>query len=346
MIICWFLWNFSQSSMKQDQRFLIFFEFIVLLFLSIRAFFLKIQYKFRPIEFFIVIYTLCFFIANSAIQISFRDLLINNKALVYIFFLPTISFNYKIDILIYARILKWLLILFVLMYFLDAGNGLRPYVFYENNFELITLILLCLPLIFFKEKGHKQIMLLLGLLVILGGSFSAGVIFAMTLFFHLGILKGSIIALPMIIYFLVSRDYGFDNLTSIDRYQFWLIGLSEIIYNRTVFDVFLNFQLIPISEDYNSTLNFYNLYSKADLNNYPVALHSGMLRLLLTNGLVVAIIVPLIYFNRLNKIFKTKISLIIVFSIILSSFSVSGFYSFFVFLPLIFILNLFDPNLQ
>lgn len=332
--------------MEADQSFLPFFEFTVLIFLCIRAFFLKIQYKFSLTEFFIMTYTLCFFIANSAIQISFRDLLLNNKALIYIFFLPTISFNYKIDTLVYSRALKWLLILFVILYFVDAGNGLRPYVFYENNFELITLILLCIPVIFLKVKGYNQIILLLGLLVILGGSFSAGAIFAMILLFNLGILKGIIFSLPLIIYFLLSRGYGFDNLSTIDRYQFWLIGLSEIIDNRTVFDSILNFQLMPISEDYNSILNFYNLYSKSDLNNYPVSLHSGMLRLVLTNGIIVACIVPLIYFKRLKKVLNTEISSIIILSILLSSFSVSGFYSFFVFLPLIFILNFLDPNLR
>jgi hypothetical protein len=134
----------------------------------------------------------------------------------------------------------------------------------------------------------------------------------------------------------VFNKYGINNLSNsnVDRLIFLKIAFDQFSINGGILNNLFLFQLNPLDTSFSSILDFYNLYDKLG-NNYPVSLHSLLIRLILSFGIIIALLFLYMFFRVLQNSYGKKIGKILFLVGLVSSLSISGFANFFYFFGLV-----------
>jgi hypothetical protein len=209
----------------------------------------------------------------------------------------------------------------------------RPFILYENNFELLALIILFTPGIIFKFDKWKIVLITLGMIVFRSGSLSVLLCYFSLLFFisngRVKILLFSA-AIPSVLFFISMK--GVTDFFEIDRVIFANIAL-ETFENRSLLKMFLSFSIEEILPKWNNYLNYYNLDYMGV--NYPVSLHAFHLRIILIYGIFGFFVVNFLLYKSI--IHDIKIKRILFTILLISGLSISSYNNMFAFIGLYFI---------
>lgn len=284
----------------------------------------------------------------------FLDYILINKSIYYMVILPflvTSSFVNKKDI---KQIINFLLIVFMFKYFSQKFifNEDRPWLFTENNFELVFLILVFyLYYILNNSYSNLQLIALFSIVFISGsrsGMACLAFMICMIYLYSLKINLRSILRIFLIIlvtsislYLFISRLEG-KNVESIDRIVFFNLFLREINNWDLINYLFGTYPITPLSSFTCKYLSFYSeLFSHYNNNTcYSPVLHAYNLRVIYDFGFLglLAIYSCIIYLLRL-KLYSWKQIIIIVGVIFITGLSVSALNSTFVALSFILYLS-------
>jgi hypothetical protein len=282
-----------------------------------------------------LIYACIYFILSLKIQASM--ILVHIKVLIY-FVLISLLIHQKKNYVHIWNLAKYFTLFLLFNYLINYNGQERPYVFYENNFELIYLLIIVTPGLIFKIKGYKHVNFLIFLLVTYSGSLSCLICYFVIIFFMID-KKYKGLALFLSLFFVllyVFNKYGINNLSNsnVDRLIFLKIAFDQFSINGGILNNLFLFQLNPLDTSFSSILDFYNLYDKLG-NNYPVSLHSLLIRLILSFGIIIALLFLYMFFRVLQNSYGKKIGKILFLVGLVSSLSISGFANFFYFFGLV-----------
>jgi hypothetical protein len=213
-----------------------------------------------------------------------------NSCLFIIYFIGFYSF---VDRLKYKRFedLEWFynltLWLFFIVYFffkiiLDKN---RPFLFVENNFELIFLGLIAFTKLSFKFSKFYYILFLFT--IILSGSKSGLLILLLITIVIFNLRFALIPILTVAVFIFVSN---FEWIQKIDRYTFFIHFMDVIVEHN----FFLPMKLYHLPYSICQSLSFYTGSMDPDkIVCYPKILHSWILSSILNHG-----IIPIIFFLK------------------------------------------------
>ena len=250
-----------------------------------------------------------------------------------------------------AKLLKLLIILFLLKYGYSVALNLtprmgdRPGLFLENNFELIFLMIVFYVLR--DDLGRQMISWFLALVAIIALSGSRSSMLALIVLFYglfltrltlksffymagLALLGGATAGI-----FVLRSDGG--GIQSIDRYNFAMVFLSEVSNWPAWKFAVGSMPLTPLSPQSCAHLSYYvDLFSFSGNGScYSVILHSYILRVIFDHGaLGLIFLISFIALSLTRSGYSRMESFIVLMIICSSSLSVSAMNSVFVSLAL------------
>lgn len=335
-----------------------------LLFLLSSVIFICYKQKdfFRIISLFFALYFVFSFIyAVFIVGANYLDVVQAFKAFIYISLFSAFLNKRIFELKSYEIFYKILVVIFLIKYCysrifsLDEIMSLRPGVFDENNFELVLLILMLVPLKKFNSSSFNVISFFVFFLVILSGSRSASVAFIFCMFFlHFSNFnRRSIFAflfLPIAIYLIYlmfdSRMSG-NGYQEIDRFKLLNFFLYEVD-GWGFFDFLFGAERItPLSDATCLSLPYYeSLFSRSGNNScYSVILHSYLLRVIFDHGILLFFMMNIyLYKIVLNAKYDLRYFMAIFMSMISSALSVSAYNSVYFALGMIFILTVYSEK--
>lgn len=240
-----------------------------------------------------------------------------------------------------TTLVKFLIVMFLAKYSysiafdFDYKLAQRPGIFFENNFELIFLIMLTYGLKDGFSRSFPLWLALLTITVIISGSRSS-LLALLTIYGSLYLTKFNIKAILMAFVFLLlvgatvavfmQRMTG--GIESIDRFMFLMIFLDEIQEWGVLNFIFGEFPITALSSMACAKLSLWekSLYSfSGDGSCYSVILHSYLLRVIFDHGVVGLIFLMLFVYKIFSiKGYSRKESLTFLGILMLSSVSVSA----------------------
>jgi hypothetical protein len=342
VFVSWFLWSIFGQSMEIDQSFINIAEPIIFTSCLIRILLqgkINISKKYLVIS--ILIYSCIYFLLSLKIQVSM--ILVHIKVLIY-FVLVSLLIHQKKNYIHLWIFAKYFALFLLFNYIINYNGQERPYVFYENNFELIYLLIIVTPGLVFKVKGYKYVNLLIFFLVVCSGSLSSLLCYFVILYFLIDKKYRRLVLFLSFFFVLIFilNKYGINNLSNVDRLIFLKIGFEQFSINGGLISNLFLFHLNPLDASFSTILDFYNLSDKLG-NNYPVSLHSLLIRLILSFGIIIAFSFLYMICIILQDSYGNKIGKILFLVGLVSSLSISGFANFFYFFGLI-TLSRFDIN--
>lgn len=245
-------------------------------------------------------------------------------------------------------------VLSIIFKFAPSPNGVfRPIVFYENNFELVFVLLLWATKIWIENYKIEKLDFCMVVAITL---LSYSRVTLLELLFILAMLffrkKDNIMLKALIfftlfcvcVYIFLSRDI---DITQIDRYKLFINFLYEI-RNWNLLDWLLGADgALHILSSKTCTLNSYYVYQQNMGSHshygecYSNIFHSFNLRVIFDHGLWGMFFILLAYFFMLRKSHVSKyFSFICIGMILINGLSVSGFNNIFAMIGLILILGL------
>ena len=312
----WLMFVIQGKSMETDQSLIYFFEFIMIVsifwFNKLKKNNLKQLYILIPI---IILYI--FVNINTPISI----IVVNGKILIYLAIIPLIDNKLSYDLL-WAK--KKYLPLVILLYIFNLNNELRPYIWYENNFELYFILSIFFAGVILRYPKWKLTLLFLTIIVGLSFSLSGVLVYLTGVWFAFKnkIFRLIIIIAGISIFILILNFRGVLDLSTIDRVVFWNIGFETWLNDLSLLDKIISVKITPLDYQYNSILDFYNL-GVNDIE-YPSTLHSYLIRLFLVFGVLGTILILSFLYKSLN-FSNIQIKRFVFFSALMSSTSISTF---------------------
>lgn len=296
-----------------------------------------------------------FFIAigldnNYEINVSrLKDFLMINKSLIYLSMLLLIgnahAFNEKDIRCIYLIVGLSLLLKYSVSKFIFGED--RPWLFTENNFEMIFLIVIYYSSWLSSRKVFPVDLILLLSLLVISGSRSALAcgVFVLALMFisfkkfdFLLLIKIATITVFTFVFVVIFIDrLAGHNITSIDRVVFLSYFLNEISSWTIANYLFGTAPITELSANTCQSLTFYSsLFSYENSNTcYSVILHSYILRVLYDFGLIGMIYIFGVLFYILRNNLDIKESLTILGVIFLTGLSISSLNSTYVIISIL-----------
>lgn len=317
----WLIWSIFATSVDGVQKGYVYADYSILVFIVFWLFYNIFNLKVRKVTIGLGLFLLACVMAN--LHLGIPIIATHFKYVVYFFILSLINTNYD-----YSKLwnFRWLLYPILLIYLFGWNKPTRPFIFYENNFELLTLIIVFAPGIILNYPKKTQVAMLLGLIVLRSGSlsaftaFSALVVFSLNMRWRLIFLSAAIPTIGL----LISQKGA--TIMDIDRVIFSKIAL-ETFTEFSYYKQLVSFYVYPVANRWNDYLNFYAL----DFNgiNFPVSLHSFHLRLLLINGILGSLGVLFLLYKTANINLKVRRGIFLV--LVIAGFSISSFNNLFVF---------------
>lgn len=269
------------------------------------------------------------------------DFLLGYKAFFYLtllsFFWGKIVFTRQHIVVLF----RLLLLFFFLKYAISIFGGLngRPWLFRENNFELMFLALLFL-LKFDLTRQVKAIeWILITFIFVLSGSKSALPIFivvsASVLFRRITLKKlfvGVIVLGSLSVAFVgvMMRKIAVTGIEGIDRLAFLRVFLSEMTQSSPIEIIFGHARITPLMESSCRSLQFFQgLFSFAnDGSCYSPILHTFILRTIFDHGLIgFVFIIWVCYYLLVKAGFSVRVAIVFNLVMILNGMSVSAYNS-------------------
>ena len=287
------------------------------------------------------------------------DLITAYKAFVYLTFFAVLAGKASISRNRLEVLLKFLIVAMLTKYSLMTFTGaVRPSLWTEANFEVMFPLLLLVGLYDQMGPGKDKWLVAMGFVMLLSQSRSGIVAYAMTTLIVLvrihrpaRLLLVVVASIPLIagvFYVFRSRaqSAGF-NLSSIDRYQFFLVFLDETRGWSLSTWAFGTTPLTPLTSSGCYRLSFYeNLFSSTgDGTCYSVIYHAFILRLIFDHGFIgfVACFAALYFYLRTSHRSRRVVAAIIV-ALVANGMSVSSLNSIYVALPIALLLVTSGPR--
>ena len=237
--------------------------------------------------------------------------------------LPLIPTNIAI------QIMKITCVLMFTKYFISLVLGLndRPYLFYENNFELVIplAILFCL-----KQKSLFFSIILISIIFMSGSKSGIGTLILLPIIFFIyrqNLILKFLIFIFLIIFSYFSVIYFFENLLLIDRF-FYLLQLFKFYDTSLINILFGNFQIAPLQNGVCHALSYMSdrvIFDGEKYICFSRVINFSTIRLLVDFGLVFGSLIFFLWFYALTKLFSFHNAFALFFIGLLNGLSVSGF---------------------
>lgn len=242
-----------------------------------------------------------------------------------------------------TQIIKITCVLMFIKYFISLALGLndRPYLFYENNFELVIplAILFCL-----KQKSLFFSIILISIIFMSGSKSGIGTLILLPIIIFIYrqnlILKFLIFIFSIIFSYLIVI-YFFENLLLIDRF-FYLSKLFKFYDTSLINILFGNFQITPLQNGVCHALSYMSdrvIFDGERFICFSRAINFTTIRLLVDFGLIFGSLIFFLWLYALTKLFPFHIALTLFFIGLLNGLSVSGFGNIYYVVTLILILS-------
>lgn len=278
-----------------------------------------------------------------------KNFVFSNKFLVLIFLSPFFVNKSLFSEKFMENVFLLLLFSALVKYFYVQGLGIddRPKLLLENNYELMTLLLLFTYVVIARvRKGEEAplwMLMTVSLVIVLSGSRSAvlGLVpVALAFYFRMTLrhilLGGLGFALMLILVYTVFASRG-SSLEDIDRFRFFLLFLGEIREFGVSQILFGTFPLQPLDSYTCKSLHYYqSLFSSAgDGRCYAIIFHSFFMRVFFDHGLAGILICYVVIWKCLSLSGFSRKEIIVILSFpTFSALSVSAFGTSFVALPI------------
>src|SRR5690554_492979 len=269
------------------------------------------------------------------------------KSFMYIPFLALASGKKVFKANFIKNLFRFLLFCFLIKYIISFIGRFdkRPILFYENNYELIFLLLLFYLNYLFQKKLNFLEFITLFAVICISGSRSAILAFLIVfIFISMRNKKKVVFNSIIIIVILLTSAYVFINrlnnssLENVDRYKFIMMFIHDT--QEWPWWKFLTGaqRLTPMSDFVSKTLSYYqSLFSyKNNGTCYSVILHSFILRILFDHGIIgLLFLIAFIYKSLRISSFSILDSICFISIIAVTSLSVSALNNAFVMLGLL-----------
>lgn len=328
--LLWFIWSTFATSVDAVQKGYAYVDYAILGIILIGLFYNIDKLKFRRITIGLIFLLLVGIGAN--LNLGLPIVATHLKYLLYFTILSVCEARFS-----YFKIwnYSWILYPVLILYLFGWNKPARPFIFYENNFELLTLILVFAPGIILKYPKRIRVSILLALIILKSGSLSALSAYSTLIFLSLNLRYRLIFTGAMIpvLGLLISQKSG-TTIMDIDRIVFAKIAF-ETFNDFTLLKQFISFEIPRVAQRWNDYLNYYQLDFSGI--NFPVSLHAFHLRILLINGLIGSILTYWVLYKAPNIINELKKPVFII--LFVAGFSISSYNNLFVFLGMYYVIR-------
>lgn len=255
----------------------------------------------------------------------------------------------------FLKFVRYALIICFIKYLFDKimfGFTYRPYLIYENNFELLFLSVLYIGFLFeHRINGLRKInfytflFLMISFMSLSRWAVISTCLILIAMNFNNKSAKAKYIQIAFITasltFLVVTLSIRVQNLKDIDRYKFFVILLEELKKNSLIeWLVKPNLVLKSLSPDSCTSLRFYQLLlADTETNScYSVILHSFVLRILFDFGPIILTLLLTVFFILFKRHFDSKVAFLCLMILILNGLSVSSINTGFGALPFVIIL--------
>lgn len=331
----WFIGSLTANSIKEVESFYIQVDYILFLIICIELSWRIKKVYFSYLSFILTGILIVTFAAN--INLDIRIFLIHIKFLIYALI---VSLNNQKKPYLQVWKYYWILIPVLILYVIGWNKISRPLIFYENNFELLALIIIFSPGIIHKRTNWKFVLFVLGCIVLRSGSLSvllSYLILVATVSNVRTKLALVVVSIPIVLFVFFQK--GVTEVSSLDRFIF--AGIAYETWNSlSFFEKFLSFNIVEVAPRWNEYLNFYKLSFNGV--NYPVSLHSFHLRVVLIYGLAGYLLINSVLYLIMPD--DRKVRRVVFFVLFISGLSISSYNNMFAFLGLYIITKYSDTK--
>lgn len=321
----WFIGSLTANSVKEIESFYIQVDYILFLIICIELLWRIKKVYFSYLSFILAGVFIVTFAAN--INLDIRIFLIHIKFVIYALI---VSLNNQKKSYLQVWKYYWILIPVLILYVLGWNKISRPLIFYENNFELLALIIIFSPGIIHKLTNWKFVLFVLGCIVIRSGSLSvllSYLILVATVSNFRTKLVLVVASIPIVLSVFFQK--GVPDVSSLDRFIF--AGIAYETWNSlSLIEKFLSFNIVEVAPRWNEYLNFYELSFNGV--NYPVSLHSFHLRLVLVYGIAGYFLINTVLYLIMPD--DRKVRRVVFLVLFISGLSISSYNNMFAFLGL------------
>lgn len=330
---------------------------ILIIIISLSTFIMKqrISIEMSVISFFIISYIVFSYIYVVGLKnININDFLVSYKFLFYYVFFSFAAGGKILEKIHIIKLSKIIISIYFFYYLIEkVVNGVyyRPNLIYENNFEIIFILMLFILLSHYSERINYYYLFMTNFIVFSSLSRSGVLELMIVNFFILTrknknekmerkILVYLLLLLLVLFSFLILINRGID-ITNIDRYYMFQLFLNDINEWDITNYLFGSPRISYVSENTSRSLRYYSsLFSETNPNRaFSVIYHSFLLRLVYDHGFIGLIItIYLLYiFLKRSILEKYEIFMIILINLI-NGLSVSSFNNVFFALSILLIL--------
>lgn len=331
----WFVGSLTANSIKEIESFYTQVDYVLFLIICIELFWRIKKVYFSYLSFILAGILIATYAAN--INLDIRIFLIHIKFVIYALI---VSLNNQKKPYLQVWKYYWILIPVLILYLIGWNKTSRPLIFYENNFELLALIIIFSPGIIHKLTNWKFVLFVLGCIILRSGSLSVLlsylILVASVSNFRT---KLALVVASMPILLFVFFQKGVTEVSSLDRFIFASIAY-ETWSSLSFFNKFLSFNIVEVAPRWNDYLNFYKLSFNGV--NYPISLHSFHLRLVLIYGIVGYLLINIVLYLIMPD--NRKVRRVVFFVLFISGLSISSYNNMFAFLGLYIITKFSDTK--
>jgi len=331
----WFIGSLTANSIKEVESFYNQVDYILFFIICIELFWRIKKVHFSYLSFILIGVFIVTFAAN--INLDIRIFLIHIKFVIYALI---VSLNNQKKSYLKVWKYNWILIPIFILYVIGWNKTSRPLIFYENNFELLALMMIFSPGIIHKLTNWKFVLFLLGCIVLRSGSLSVLLSYLILVATVSNVkmkLALLVVSVPTVLFVFFQK--GVTEVSSLDRFIFASIAY-ETWNSLSFLEKILSFNIVEVAPRWNEYLNFYKL--SVNGVNYPVSLHSFHLRLILMYGIAGYLLINTVLYLILPD--DRKVRRVIFFVLFISGLSISSYNNMFAFLGLYIITKFSDNN--
>lgn len=309
-----------------------FFEFIVIISATIGFSFEKKRVITSIFIFLFIVLSFVTFNMNNINNYDDFYFFLIFKSIFYLFIF-TLPFDSSISERRFIKLYYVILFIFAFKYVISVFffGVKRPWVYTENNFELMLLLFLFSYVLYYRIDVKLISTAVLIFAIILSGSRSAQscLLFILFMSYQDRTLKETflkyfllIISTFLVLYAFIER-LGSADLSSIDRILFFKVFLLEIRDFSFLEILFGRPNITPLSTSSCDILAYYSGYNQICFSS---VLHSYIFRVIIDHGIIGFILILIIYFKHLSYLGADRRFAITVIGIaILNGLSVSSF---------------------
>jgi hypothetical protein len=316
--------------------------FIDLIFVGFTVFSIrKINLGYFILSLLMIIYASLVITLSYANNVPLYEAIRATKWMYYLALIIFVQNGLPVSNRFFSNLVRFSMIICFLKYLLDKilfGLTYRPFLIYENNYELLFLSVLYIGFLYEHRRDDLRttnfytfLFLMISFMSLSRWAVVSSCIILVVMNFNNKSAKSKLIKIIFVFSSLVFLVLTFalrtQSFKEIDRYKFLAILFRELRSDSLIeWLIKPNLILKSLSSDSCTSLKFYQqLFANADNNScYSVILHSFIFRILFDFGPIILAILLTFFFIMFKARFDSKVALLSLMILILNGLSVSS----------------------